>query len=148
MLAIFGERIPSNRSRNNLVKASSAYEQILRGARAYQPVGSDARARRTAALLAAGAWTEAALALLASEQDTWRLTSLQRDGTDWVCTLSRFPRLPRELDEIIEGRDPLLPLATLDALAESHRRDTATIASASPEPPRRSFAVWTEDVFR
>jgi hypothetical protein len=149
MLAIFGERISSNRSRDHIVETSTAYDEILRGARAYQPKGSDARARRAAALLAAGAWTDAAIALLESEKGAWHLTSLQRDGADWVCTLSRFPRLPRELDEVVYGRDPLLPLAILDAVVESCRRDTATIPSAGPDSFSSHYVTaWTEDVFR
>jgi hypothetical protein len=148
MLAIFGERLLPGQPAIPSTDASRFIRAITHGARTFQPLGSEARARRTARLLEACAWTEAAIALVESDSESWHLSRLERDGAEWVCTLSRFPRLPAELDEIVQGRDPLPPLAILDALLEAQRRSISQSSSGDSLMTGHQVAVWSEDVFR
>src|SRR3954469_3056512 len=53
-----------------------------------------ARAARVEQLIAHGAWTDAALALLALELPHWQLRRLVYDGGEWHCALSRHPDMP------------------------------------------------------
>lgn len=64
----------------------------------------------------AGAWTDAALALLELELPRWQMRRLEQDGDEWHCMLSRYRRTPLVFDDAVDGRGPSLPLAILDAL--------------------------------
>ena len=59
------------------------------------------RAGKTAHIersLAAGACTEAALALLELEMPNWTIRRLVNEGGEWLCSLSRRPWVPTEFD--------------------------------------------------
>ena len=101
---------------------ASTFAAIAKGSKAYPPIGSASRSARLARVAEAGAWTEAALALVELELPRWHVRRIEHDGGEWYCTLSLHPRMPRELDDAVDGRSPLLPLAILDALLEAHRR--------------------------
>lgn len=77
---------------------------------------------RIARLVGASAWTEAALALLETELPQWSVRSLARDDGEWLCCLSPYPSLPIELDDTVDARHEILPLAVLAALVEARRR--------------------------
>jgi hypothetical protein len=80
------------------------------------------RVERILQLARAGAWTDAALALLELEQPEWKLRRLVREDGEWFCSLSRRPEVPIELDDAAEAHNELLPLAILDALAEAREK--------------------------
>jgi len=93
-------------------------------------------------LIEAGAWTEAALALIELEMPAWRVRRLVYENGEWLCSLSQQPHLPIGLDDTVEGRHELLPLVILRALVEARRRSSAapeTISAVSevrPTPDR------------
>src|ERR1700685_417664 len=63
---------------------------------ALQAAGPDARLDR---LIAAGAWTDAALALVELELRAWSVRRLVCDDGQWLCSLTRQPNLPAVLDD-------------------------------------------------
>jgi hypothetical protein len=76
------------------------------------------KAGRVAQLLAAGAWTDAALALIELELPAWTLRRLVYEDGEWLCSLSRQPNLPLAIDDVVDAHHPVLPLAILSALIE------------------------------
>ena len=72
-------------------------------------------------LIGAGAWTDAALALIAFELPQWKLRRILYEDGEWHCSLSKQPQLPMGLDEIAEGSHESLPLAILIALLQALR---------------------------
>jgi hypothetical protein len=72
-------------------------------------------------LIGAGAWTDAALALIAFELPQWKLRRILYEDGEWHCALSKQPQLPMGLDEMAEGSHASLPLAILIALLQALR---------------------------
>jgi hypothetical protein len=99
--------------------------------------GDTAKARVNR-LIEAGAYTDAALALIELELPHWKLRRLVYDDGEWICSLSRQPWLPVELDEVAEARHEILPLAVLmtflQALGATASNETrvATVPSVRP----------------
>jgi hypothetical protein len=77
------------------------------------------KAGRFDQLLAVGAWTDAALALVELELPAWTLRRLVYEDGEWFCSLSQQPNLPLAIDDIIDAHHPVLPLAILSALIEA-----------------------------
>ena len=69
-------------------------------------------------LIAARAWTDAALALVALEAPHWKLRSLRYDGGEWHCALSRQREMPEWLDQSAEAHHPHMAMAILSAFQE------------------------------
>lgn len=85
----------------------------------------------------AGAWTDAALALISNELPRWKLRRLAYDEGEWHCTLSLQRDLPDWLDEPVETVHPDLSMALLKAFIEAERRDGVTLEEPrSPTGPR------------
>lgn len=51
-----------------------------------------------------GAWTDGAMLLIHLEMPPWRLRRLVQEEGQWLCSLSREPFLPMEIDETVQGR--------------------------------------------
>lgn len=68
---------------------------------------------RLGRLVAAGAWTEAALALVTVALPGWTVRRLVCDGGEWICSLSRQPNLPEGLDDAVDASHETLSLAIL-----------------------------------
>jgi hypothetical protein len=83
-------------------------------------------------LIEAGAWTDAALALIEIELPAWRLRRLVHEDGEWLCSLSRQPNLPAELDDSADARHEVLPLAILSALVEARRKTGAVRVISAP----------------
>jgi len=89
-------------------------------------------------LIAAEAWTDAAIAHIELEIPSWKIRRLVREGDEWRCALSRQPNLPMELDDTVEASHELLPLAILRAFVEARRstavapRSIATVPVVQP----------------
>ena len=81
---------------------------------------------RIARLIEAGAWTDAALALLETLPQ-WQLRRLALDDGEWHCALSRQRELPDWLDDAIETHHADMALAILRAFTEARRE---------PAPPK------------
>ena len=93
--------------------------------------GDAEAAKRIQQLIEAGAFTDAALALINLELPHWKLRRLAYEDGLWHCSLSKWPGLPAGLDDTAEASREILPLAILSAFVEA-RRDL----SASPERPK------------
>jgi hypothetical protein len=87
-------------------------------------------------LIASGAWTDAALALIELELPRWRLRRLAFDGGEWHCALSRERELPEWLDQSIETHHADLPLAILSALVDARRNTAPSRNTGVPTVPR------------
>jgi hypothetical protein len=81
-----------------------------------------AQRARVDQLIEAGAWTDAALALVEQELPAWRLRRLVCEDGEWFCSLSRQPNLPVGIDDAVEAGHEILPLAILAAFVEARRR--------------------------
>jgi len=78
--------------------------------------GAQAKLHR---LIESGAWTDAALTLLALELPQWKIRRLIQEDGEWFCRLSKEPQLPLGLDEATEVTHEVLPLAILIALLQA-----------------------------
>src|SRR5262249_44150034 len=100
------------------------------------PALKTARAAHIHRLIVAGAWTDAALALIELVLPAWHLRRLVCEDGEWHCSLSRELGLPGELDDRADAHHALLPLAILGAFVEARRRDKAPVEVRSPLVPR------------
>lgn len=88
-------------------------------------------------LIAAGAWTDAGLALIADKLPQWKLRRLIYDEGQWHCALSLQPDLPDWLDQAIETSHWDLSLAIMSAFVEGLRQLPETPkATRTPTVPR------------
>jgi hypothetical protein len=85
------------------------------------------RAGRLDLLADAGAWTDAALALIALELPGWKVRRLVCENDEWLCSLSRQPNLPMTLDDTADAAHEALPLAVVLAFVEARRRTGAPL---------------------
>jgi hypothetical protein len=100
---------------------------------------SDGRTGKTARieqLIASGAWTDAALALIDLELPQWQVRRIAYDEGEWYCALSRERELPDWLDRSIESRHADLALAILSAFFDAQRSATPRITTSVPTVPR------------
>src|SRR4051812_7399357 len=95
-----------------------------------------AHAARAEQLIEHGAWTDAALALLALELPQWQLRRLVYDDGEWHCALSNQREMPEWLDQSIEAHHPDLPIAILRAFVNARQAGPAAIRSSVPRSPR------------
>jgi hypothetical protein len=101
------------------------------------------KAARLNRLIEAGAWTETALALIELELPQWQLRRLVHDDGEWLCSLSRQPNLPVELDDTVDARHETLPLALLSAFLETKRQvSAAREVGSSPVPSVRPATAY------
>jgi len=111
---------------------------IIAGACTRIPVLSKAgKATRIDRLIETGAWADAALALIELELPFWSVRRLVCEDGEWLCSLSRQPTLPVELDDTVDACHGLLSMAILRAFVEARRR--GGIAS---EPKLMAPEVW------
>lgn len=114
----------------NLVSAIAS-EISHRAVNASAPISSHIRK-----LIVAGAWTDAALALVASELPEWKLRRLAYDDGEWHCTLSPQREFPEWLDDGIEAHHENLSLALFKGLIEAARQQP--VETPAPTVPR----IW------
>jgi hypothetical protein len=89
-------------------------------------------------LIAAEAWTEAALALVELELPQWKLRRIVYEEGAWLCSLSTPWNLPVWLGDCAETRHESLPLAILSALIEAQQWGEPQAASSVPRCRTRS----------
>ena len=89
-------------------------------------------------LIAAEAWTEAALALVELGLPQWRLRRLVYEDGAWLCSLSKHWNLPDWLGDSAEARHESLPLAVLNAMVEAHQYDAPAPRAAGSVPQCRA----------
>ena len=95
----------------------------------------------------AGAWVDATMILIAVEMPAWRLRRIVLDDGLWVCSLSRHPDLPLELDDTAEAFHRDLPLAVLSAFVEARLTTTRhPVPITAPKlHPQAHYAVCCEN---
>jgi len=117
------------------------FAKIVTGACARLPLVLG-KAEQIDRLIAAGAWTDAALALAALELPAWTVRRLAYDADGWVCSLSRQPNLPETLDNTAEASHTLMPLAILRAFLQA-RRMVETASRAISSVPQIAIGAGT-----
>jgi hypothetical protein len=81
-----------------------------------------------------GAWTDAALVLIALELPRWRVRRLVYENGEWLCSLSHQPNLPMAFDDCAEATHEILSLAMLRAFVDACRRGCAMPEAVSIVP--------------
>ena len=94
------------------------------------------KAARLDQLIEAGAWSDAALALIELELPAWKLRRLVYEDGEWFCSLSKHPNLPVAFDDTADACHEVLPLAILSAFVEARRSTNATRETSSPTVPQ------------
>jgi hypothetical protein len=94
------------------------------------------RAARAEHMIRSGAWTDAALALLALELPQWKLRRLIYDHGEWYCALSRQREMPEWLDQSIEAHHADLPIAILRTFVDARQASAPATRSSVPAAPR------------
>ena len=94
-------------------------------------------------MIEAGAWDDAALALIELELPAWKLRRLVYEDGEWFCALSRQPNLPVALDDTVHASHEVLSLAILSAFVEARRRASAMReTSLQTVPPVRQSSGY------
>ncbi len=91
-------------------------------------------------LIEAGAWTDAALALIELELPAWQLRRLACENGEWICSLSRQPNVPAALDDTVDAVHDAMPLAIVLAFLQA-RRMSAVAANPVAAVPAVAPAV-------
>ena len=85
-------------------------------------------------MIEAGAWTDAAIALIAFELPNWSIRRIVCEDGEWHCSLSRQPNLPLDLDDMAEASHEVLPLAVLRAFIAARTRDAVAPQAVAAIP--------------
>ena len=93
------------------------------------------KAVRIGRLIGAGAWNDAALALIELELPAWKLRRLVYEDGEWHCSLSKQPNLPMELDDTADASHEVLALAILSAFLQAAHRTSAAREPGLPTVP-------------
>ena len=101
------------------------------------------KATRLDGLIDAGAWADAAFALIETATPNWKPRRLIYEDGEWRCSLSRQPHVPMVLDDTVEASHEVLPLAVLRALIEVHRRSPGIRGTTSPVPQIQAMPEQT-----
>jgi len=115
-------------------------EVITEACRRFPSAGQTDKSARIERLIGAGAWTDAALALIDLELRQWQVRRIAYDDGEWYCALSRERELPDWLDHSIEARHADLALAILSAFVDAQqaaapsRRTSVPTVSRDPNP--------------
>lgn len=96
-----------------------------------------AEARRLDRLVAAGAWTDAALALIAIELPAWQLRRLAFDESEWHCALSLERNMPDWLDDGVETHHADMATAILNAFCNAVARSGTSHLTEVPASTMR-----------
>lgn len=103
---------------------------------ALSPAPDRMRSSRIDRLVAAGAWTDAALALVDGELPQWKLRRLVYDDGRWHCALSRQRELPEWLDQAIETSHVDCAAAVLAGVVEAARQSAPADVVEAGRVPR------------
>jgi hypothetical protein len=110
--------------------------------RRFPSAGQATKTARIEQLIAAEAWTDAALALIELELPQWQIRRLAYDEGEWHCALSRQRELPEWLDRAVETRHADLPLAVLSAFAEAQRISAPSSRASVPMVGRHESPLY------
>jgi hypothetical protein len=111
------------------------FYKVIAGACTRLPLLSKlGRARQVDRLAEAGAWTDAALALIALELPGWKVRRLVCENGEWVCSLSRQPNVPIAFDDTADAAHEALSLAIMLAFVEARRKSNLNPETAPTAP--------------
>jgi hypothetical protein len=128
---------PSDRLRDAPVVTKTLMREVIGHAcRRFPSSPPTAKTARIEQLIAAAAWTDAALALIDLELPQWQIRRIAYDAGEWYCALSRERELPDWLDQSTEARHPDLALAILSAFVDVQRTLAPTTRTSVPIVPR------------
>lgn len=82
-------------------------------------------------LIEVGAWTDAALTLIELELPGWKLRRLAYEDGEWICSLSKQPNLPAQIDDTADASHEVPALALLSAFVAARGR-SSTDSKISP----------------
>jgi hypothetical protein len=126
----------------NAMTAELMAEVIGQACRRFPLMGESEKTARLQRMIATGAWTDAALALVDLELPPWQVRRLTYDDGEWYCALSRQRELPDWLDQSIEGHHADLALALLIAFVEVQGIATPASRPSVPAVPRDANPLY------
>ena len=126
----------------NAMTADLMAEVIDQACRRLPLMGESEKTARLQRLIATGAWTDAALALIDLELPLWRVRRLAYDEGEWYCALSRQRELPDWLDQSIEAHHAELALAILTALVDAKESAAPSRRTSVPAVPREASPIY------
>ncbi|MBR0752297.1 hypothetical protein JQ604_08880 [Bradyrhizobium jicamae] len=115
---------------------------ISQACRRFPSQGQRGKTAQVERLIASGAWTDAALALLDLELPQWQVRRLVYDEGEWHCALSRERELPDWLDQSIETHHADLALAILAGFVEAQRATAPESRTSVPAVRRNTGALY------
>ncbi|HEV7635077.1 MAG TPA: hypothetical protein VGO54_06540 [Bradyrhizobium sp.] len=120
----------------NAVTAELMSDIIGEACRRFPSMSQSEKTARLERMIATGAWTDAALALIDLELPLWQVRRLTYDEGEWYCALSRQRELPDWLDQSIEAHHADLALAILSAFADVQSVAAPSSKTSVPAVPR------------
>ena len=145
-MSVHSEYLPatlSDRLRDSYaVTAEFISDVIKETCRRFPSQSQTGKTARVERLIAAGAWTDAALALIDLELPQWQVRRLAYDEGEWHCALSRQRELPDWLDQPIESHHTDLALAILSAFVEAQHISATAIQPSVPAVPQSASPLY------
>jgi hypothetical protein len=125
------------------------FSDVMANCACIAPLDKTGKTGRLARFIQAKAWTDAALTLIELETPNWKLRRLAYENGDWVCSLSTEPDMPVEIDDTVDARHEVLPLAILSAFLDAQRGSGEACEARSPTGPRlrpaTDYAICCDD---
>jgi hypothetical protein len=128
--------------RADAMTAEKMAEIIGQRCRRAAPIRRTEKTARIERLIGAGAWTDAALALIDLELPQWRVRRIAYDEGEWHCALSRQRELPEWLDQSIETHHADLALAILTAFVDAQGIGATSGRTSVPTVPRDANPLY------
>jgi hypothetical protein len=116
------------------VPSSRLFRKIMGGCTRLSLLRQAGKAAWIDRLIEAGAWTDAAFALIEFELPAWTVRRVVHESGEWLCSLSRQSNLPIDLDDMADGRHEVLPLAILLAFVDARHKSSAATKAVSTVP--------------
>jgi hypothetical protein len=110
--------------------------------RRFPSLGQSGKTARIEQLITAGAWVDAALALIELELPQWQIRRIAYDEGIWHCALSRARELPEWLDQSIEAHHEDLSLAILSAFVDAQRISAPSSRTSVPMVPHEASPFY------
>ena len=126
----------------NTMTAEMMSEIIGETCRRFPSMSQSEKTARLERMIANGAWTDAALALIDLELPLWQVRRLAYDEGEWYCALSRQRELPDWLDQSIEAHHADLALAVLSAFVDAHHVVAPLRQTSVPAVPRDARPLY------
>jgi hypothetical protein len=126
----------------NAVTAELMSEVIGQAGRRIWSMGQTGKTARLERMIATGAWTDAALALVDLELPLWQVRRLAYDEGEWYCALSRQRELPDWLDQAVEAHHAELALAILSAFVDAQGVAAPSSRTSVPPAPREATPLY------